>query len=378
MEINRVTGDFLMALPINPTLTEVIAAESNRGKNTNIGVAYGISQSSEVFKSDLDRKLSLSAGGPNSGLGPNPGLNDYPGGGSTVNNNRVSALAGVPTNINSLSPGLNNPGISTTVPGSAGQGETIASGSSSPASLSNRSNGLSGALAAVGAAAAIFAAGSRLLSFVTKVRQDQPSRLPVQPGSPSDWRVRIDAPWELFGINSHFGMLKETGGVIFPYLPNITFSSKANYTPVETVHSNYPFYAYKNSAVDDINISGDFTVETSTDADYWVAATTFFRTATKMFFGQGENAGNPPIICKLYGYGASMFDGIPIIIKSFQVDFKDDVNYIKGGNFVFGPVWVPAISTIQISVAPVYNREKLRKFNLRDYALNLPYQKEYL
>jgi hypothetical protein len=365
-----------MALPINPTLTEVVSASSVRGRNTNTGVASGLSQSSAVFKSELDRNISLSAGGPGSGLGPNPGIGDYPGGGAEIQNNNVSALAGVPTNFNSLSPGLNNPGISSTVPGGAAQGETIASGSSS--SGSSRSNGLSNILGAVGAAAAIFAAGSRLLSFVTKVKQDQPARLPVEPGDPNDWRVRIDAPWDLFGMNFYFDLLRETGGVVFPYLPNITFSSKANYTPVDVVHSNYPFYAYKNSAVDDINISGDFTAETSKDAEYWIAATTFFRTATKMFFGQGENAGNPPIICKLYGYGASMFEGVPIIIKSFQVDFKDDVNYIKGG-LESRPVWVPVLSTIQISVTPVYNREKLRQFNLRDYALNDQYNaKGYL
>jgi hypothetical protein len=351
-----------MALPINPTLREVINAESIRAGYTNIGVASGISQSSELFKSDLDRKISLSAGGPGSGIGPNPTINEYPSG---TYSNSVSALAGVPTNINNLSPTMNTPGISTVVPGTAGQGETIASGSSL-SSGSSRSNSLTGLLGAVGTAAALFAAGSRLRDFFTPVKQDRPGTLQVNAGNPEDWRVRIDAPWTLFGLNPAFEMLKETGGVVFPYLPNITFSTKANYTQVDTVHNNYPFYAYKNSAVDDITISGDFTAETEVDGDYWVAATNFFRTATKMFFGQGENAGNPPVICKLYGYGSSMFEGIPIIVKSFQVDFKDDVNYIRVGGL--NPTWVPILSTIQVSVTPVYSREKLRQFDLKQYA----------
>lgn len=362
-----------MALPINPTLREVIDANAIRAANTNIGVASGISQSSEVFKSNLDRNISLLSGGPGSGLGPNPTIGEYPSG---TYSNSVSALAGVPTNINSLAPTMNTPGISTTVLGSSGQGEIIATGSSS-ASRSG-SNSVSSVLGAIGTAAAIFATGSRIQALLkTKVKQDRPGTLEINAGNPQDWRVRIDAPWDLFGSSYYFNALKETGGVVFPYLPNITLSTKANYTQVDTVHSNYPFYAYKNSAVDDITISGDFTAETKTEADYWIGTTNFFRTATKMFFGQGENAGNPPIICKLYGYGASMFAGVPIIIKSFQVDFKDDVNYIRGGPDS-SPVWVPTISTVQISVSPVYSREKLRQFDLKDYALTLSSMKGFI
>jgi hypothetical protein len=144
-------------------------------------------------------------------------------------------------------------------------------------------------------------------------------------------------------------------------------STKANYTNVDTVHSNYPYYAYKNSTVEEIQIAGEFSSETETDAAYWIAATTFFKTATKMFFGQGENAGHPPIICNLTGYGASVFDRVPIIITNFSVDLKDDVNYVQCN--VFGTnTWVPIISNITVSVVPIYSRESLRKFDLKKYA----------
>jgi hypothetical protein len=119
--------------------------------------------------------------------------------------------------------------------------------------------------------------------------------------------------------------------------------------------------------VDDITITGEFSCETETDAAYWIAATTFFKTATKMFFGQGEFAGNPPLICNLTGYGSSVFDKVPVIIKSFSVDLKEDVNYIRCNTFGTN-TWVPALSTITVTVTPVYNRQRLRKFNLQDYA----------
>jgi hypothetical protein len=188
----------------------------------------------------------------------------------------------------------------------------------------------------------------------------------VSPGTANDWRVRIDAPWEQFN-SELFKRLENTGGVVWPYLPNITVATKANYTNPDVTHSNYAFQAYKNSQVEDIQIAGEFTCETETDAQYWLAATTFFKTATKMFFGQGAHAGNPPIICWLYGYGPGVFNRVPVVIKSFSVDLKDSVNYIRC-NSAQEPTWVPIISTISVTVSPVYNRTTIRQFSLTDYA----------
>ena len=190
----------------------------------------------------------------------------------------------------------------------------------------------------------------------------------VSPGSDNDWRVRIDAPWRQFD-SELFKLLENTGGVVWPYLPNITVATKANYTNPDVVHSNYAFQAYKNSQVEDIQISGEFTCETETDARYWLAATTFFKTATKMFFGQGDHVGNPPIICWLSGYGPGVFDRIPVVVKSFSVDLKDSVNYIRcNGDKGGAPTWIPIISTVSVTVSPVYNRTTIRKFSLHDYA----------
>ena len=188
----------------------------------------------------------------------------------------------------------------------------------------------------------------------------------LEPNAKNDWRVRINAQFSMFN-SPMFKLLENTGGVVWPYLPQISISTKANYTQIDPVHSNQPFYAYKNSQVDEINISGEFTCETETDAAYWIAATTFFRTATKMFFGQGDKAGNPPIICHLYGYGSSIFDKVPVIVKSFSVDLTDDINYIKCNTFGTS-TWVPVLSNITITVSPIYNRTTLRKFDLQKFA----------
>jgi hypothetical protein len=188
----------------------------------------------------------------------------------------------------------------------------------------------------------------------------------LSPGARNDWRVRLNAPWEIFNSDL-FKPLEETGGVVWPYLPNITLTTKATYTNPDVVHNNYAFQAYKNSQVEEITITGEFTCETEIDAAYWISATTFFKTATKMFFGTGANAGNPPIICNLSGYGRSMFNSIPVVVKSFSVDLKDSVNYIRCDAYKT-TTWVPIISTITVVVSPVYNRTTIRQFSMHDYA----------
>lgn len=195
-----------------------------------------------------------------------------------------------------------------------------------------------------------------------------------------DWRIRIACDWSAFLPNPMFEELKLTGGAVFPILPNITFATKANYTQIDPVHNNYPFQAYKNSQVDEISIQGTFLAENSDQAGYWIAVTTFFKTMTKMFFGQGANVGAPPPICTLNGYGASIFDNVPIVIKSFSVDFASDVNYIKCDKYGTS-TWVPITSSINVTCMPVYNRRNLREFSLVEYAkgnLKTPSKKGYI
>jgi hypothetical protein len=206
--------------------------------------------------------------------------------------------------------------------------------------------------------------------------------LQVIPQLNDDWRVRISCDWSQFKDNPLFAPLDDDGtkGVVFPILPSITYSTKANYTQIDPVHNNYPFQAYKNSQVDEINIQGTFIAENELQAAYWISAVTFFKTMTKMFFGQGANAGAPPPVCQLNGYGASVFDNVPVVVKSFSLDLPNDVNYIRC-NAYGTKTWVPITSSITINVQPVYNRRNLRSFSLTEYAkgtLRTPSGRGYL
>jgi len=181
-----------------------------------------------------------------------------------------------------------------------------------------------------------------------------------------DWRVKLYCDFDtIFGIGT-FSRLKISEGLIFPFTPNMTISSKANYSTSDPVHSNAPMLSYKNSQVDDITISADFVVEDVADGGYYLEAITFLRAATKMFYGTGDFVGNPPVICTLSGYGPQVINNVSVVVKSFNLELKDDVNYIK---VPYNGVdnWVPIFSTVSVTVSPIYSRERLRKFSLQNF-----------
>jgi len=160
-----------------------------------------------------------------------------------------------------------------------------------------------------------------------------------QPGN-TDWRVRLSlAPNAQYLYNaSDPGILAPlkagsgTDGVIFPYTPSITTTYSANYEQYDLVHSNYRGLFYKNSRVGDIQIRGIFTAQNTTEANYLLAVIHFFRSATKMFYGQDPQRGTPPPICLLNGFGGYQFSDHPVVISSFNYTLPNDVDYIRTTN----------------------------------------------
>ena len=128
--------------------------------------------------------------------------------------------------------------------------------------------------------------------------------------------------------------LQATDGVIFPYTPAISVQYAASYDPTELTHSNYKFFTYRSSAVDSISIGCDFTAQDTAEAAYLLAVIHFFRSLTKMFYGQDQNPknGTPPPLCYLTGLGAFQFDEHPLAITGFTYTLPTDVDYIKAGS----------------------------------------------
>jgi hypothetical protein len=348
----------------NPTapFSQLVAGISESiSQATNEGQVALQDASSALEKAKLDDKISDLSGGFKSGLNQLAGdIKDFGASALGGNNTIQSAVGGAVDKLRTVAGSTSNIGADI-------------SGVINKLTGGNLAGGLLKAAGSISGAAGML---NNILSLKrginipkgAQVFAPQGQAIQLKAGSKDDWRVRINCQWDTFN-SPLFAVLQQTGGVVWPYLPSITVSTKAEYNTIPITHANYSQYSYKNSVVDDITISGEFSCETATDGAYWIAATTFFKTATKMFFGQGNLAGNPPIICNLTGYGSHVFDKVPVIIRSFSVDFKDDVNYIKCDPFKNGKyTWVPVLSTITVQVAPVYSRQGLRKFNLQDYA----------
>lgn len=187
-----------------------------------------------------------------------------------------------------------------------------------------------------------------------------------------DWRVKISH--DMIYKEDIFVPLRGTGGMVFPYLPSITMSSTANYDSSSPAHTNYPLLSYKNSQVDDIQIQGQFTVQSQAEALHWLASMHFLRTVTKSYFGQGPNLGNPPPICTLNGYGDFVYKDVSVVVKSFNINLEKDVDYISvqinSGSVKSGTniSYVPTLSNMTVTVAPVYSRGKMKNFNLTEFA----------
>ena len=156
-----------------------------------------------------------------------------------------------------------------------------------------------------------------------------------------DWRVKLSlAPGSDYLYNATQGAagqgtagilqpLQETGGVIFPYTPQIDTNYKAEYDQVALTHSNYKSYFYKSSSVEAVNLQATFTAQDTQEANYLLAVIHFFRSVTKMFYGQDNVRGTPPPLVYLTGLGEYQFNGHACVVTNFAYNLPKDVDYIR-------------------------------------------------
>jgi hypothetical protein len=177
--------------------------------------------------------------------------------------------------------------------------------------------------------------------------------------STPDWRVRLQlAPGAQYlykdpepGI---LAPLFQTDGVIFPYTPTIETSYAANYDKYDLTHSNYRGYFYKNSVVNDINIRGVFTAQDTAEAEYMLAVIHFFRSVTRMFYGQDALRGAPPPLVYLSGFGEYQFNDHPCLVSSFSYSLPNEVDYIRAwGPNNYGNLFSQRAKTGGISTNPL-------------------------
>ena len=187
------------------------------------------------------------------------------------------------------------------------------------------------------AAFGVFNSQNRVQVGVKQAQRQETTRALAQFPVNTDWRVVLRlAP----GANYLYAApdagllqpLKTTNGVVFPYTPSITTAYKANYSEYNLTHSNYRGYFYQNSYTDTVQLNATFTAQSTADAAYVLAVIHFFRSVTKMFYGQDAQRGSPPPLVYLSGLGDYQFNNHPCLVSQFNYSLPADVDYISSGS----------------------------------------------
>ena len=208
-----------------------------------------------------------------------------------------------------------------------------------------------------------------------------------------DWRVRLQVPdgplTKFFDFNNNpiLQPLADSQGIFWPLTPSMTIQHSSNYNAMDQIHSNYPHQAYQNSQVDSINIIGEFPVQNQQDAKHWVATVNFLRTATKMFFGSEQGLdglkGNPPPILHLSGYGDHMYNKVPVVVNTYNLELRQGIDYISTKQSDIysqrpanvnvmnqdsdSQTWAPTLSNISVLVTPIYSRDSIKNFSMKKF-----------
>ena len=189
-------------------------------------------------------------------------------------------------------------------------------------------------------------AGAGVTRGLTNNAQNQ-STIQTRQNTPAaaDWRVRlrlapnanylykVPASKDGSGGPGILAPLAATDGVVFPYTPAIETSYQAKYNSYDLTHSNYRGYFYQNSSIENITIKGTFTAQDTREAAYLLAVIHFFKSVTKMFYGQDAEAGTPPPLVYLSGFGKYQFNESPCVVTTFGYSLPTDVDYIRANGF---------------------------------------------
>lgn len=189
----------------------------------------------------------------------------------------------------------------------------------------------------------------------------------AQWGGAKDLRVYLRVPSSYLN-GQYTSRLQEFGGIMFPYTPEVSYDNQASYTAINPVHTNYTQYFFKNSSVGPITVNGKFTVQNEKEAIVYLSILHLLRALTKMRWGSdGQLAGSPPPVCRLEGYGDFMLRNVPVVIASFKTELPNGVDYISVNSGAFRTSLVPTISTISLTLNPMYSRKELQDFSVKGW-----------
>jgi len=199
--------------------------------------------------------------------------------------------------------------------------------------------------------------------------------------------------------------------LVFPFTPQIEYSTDVKYDMYNTTHTNYQLNGYTRTDNPIISMTCKFSAHTTEHFKISEFALRFLRTYTKMNYGRQDNdRGQPPRILRFFAHGNSMFNNVPVVINKFSMTFPEDVDYVKGSigndgdsitktdvvrspkvpsdqlaqkqvseNSVTGEIYLPILFSINIGLLMQQNMyNAVSEFKLEDFALGKLSSKGYI
>jgi hypothetical protein len=79
-----------------------------------------------------------------------------------------------------------------------------------------------------------------------------------------------------------------------------------------------------------------------------------------------NGTGAPPTPVRLHAYGPRMIHSLPCLVKSYNVEYPNDVDYIKK-NFGGQDIIMPIVFTISMTLVEQHSVKNLRQFTLEKF-----------
>jgi hypothetical protein len=136
--------------------------------------------------------------------------------------------------------------------------------------------------------------------------------------------------------------------ITWPSTPKISQTIEVNYSTWELQHTNYQPSAFGNRSTPTVTISGQWFSRDEEEAKRTLNAIHLLRSATSMYYGRNDpKKGTPPPIGRLNAFG--LYNNTPVVVKTFQYDFPNDVDYISTDMFN-GKQAIPVLFEMSVSL----------------------------
>jgi hypothetical protein len=164
-------------------------------------------------------------------------------------------------------------------------------------------------------------------------------------------------------------------GVRFYVTPELSESRTVNYQEISEIRQAGGILIYIGTQLRTYQINARMVSKTTEEADLTYTYTHRLKAWTTpskdggggQVSGTGVGGANSPEILKLYGYGGEsggQLRGVPCVITSFNIDYPNNVSYIKTSN---GRASVPIVQTFSIALKEVRSDNDLENFNIHSY-----------